>query len=121
MKAKELLDLYYKGLDQKQGWETTISESFKFIGGDMTKSEPIVGKQGYVEIIGRLSRIFEHVQVKETMIVDDKAFVIANYDWAFPNGKKINGNVAEVWKIKDGKLDELTIFFDTLTFNVNTK
>jgi len=121
MKIKELLDDYYKGLDQKRGWEISISDGFKFIGGDMTIAEPVVGKQKYVEIIGRLSRIFEHVRVQEMMVDNDKAIVIANYDWTFPNGKRINGNVAEIWKIKDDKLDELTIYFDTLTFQLNTK
>ena len=40
--------------------------------------------------------------------------MLAKYDYVFPDGKSINGGVAEVWKIKDGKLDALTIFFDTL-------
>jgi len=121
MNTKELLDAYYKGLDQKKGWDGTLSDDFSFIGGDMTKSTPIVGKQAYMEIIGRLSRLFDHLRVKEMVIEGDKAFVIANYDWMFPNGKKINGNVAEVWRVKNGKLDSLTIFFDTLTFQANSK
>ncbi len=55
------------------------------------------------------------------IIHDDQACVIENYDYIFPNGKGINGDVAAIWKVKDGKLDALTIFFDTLTFQVNTK
>ena len=121
MNTKELLDAYYKGLDQKQGWETPLSDEFKFIGGDMTKPGPVVGKKAYVEIINRLSKLFDHMHVKEMMIEDDQAFVIANYDWQFPSGKKINGNVAEIWKAKNGKLDSLTIFFDTNTFQANSK
>lgn len=55
------------------------------------------------------------------MIVDgDNACVIGNYDYQFPNGEKINGDVAEIWTAKDGKLTSLTIFFDTLTFDKNT-
>ena len=53
MTTKELLETYYKGFAQKQGWETVISDNFKFIGGDMTKTEPIVGKQAYIDIIKR--------------------------------------------------------------------
>jgi ketosteroid isomerase-like protein len=56
------------------------------------------------------------------MILDDKgACVIGNYDFVFPNGKRINGDVAEIWEIKDGKLNSLTIFFDTLNFSLNSK
>lgn len=121
MTTKELLDTYYKGFAQKQGWETVISDSFKFVGGDMTKTEPIVGKQAYIDIIKRFSRLFQNMRVKEMIIQGDGACVIGNYDYVFPNGKSINGDVAEIWKVKDNKLDALTIFFDTLTFQANTK
>ena len=121
MTAKELLDTYYKGFAQKQGWETVISDDFKFVGGDMTKTDPIIGKQAYVDIIKRFSRLFQNMRVKAMIIDDDKACVIGNYDYVFPNGKSINGDVAEIWKIENAKLSELTIFFDTLTFQENSK
>ena len=121
MTTKEILETYYKGFAQKQGWETVISDDFKFIGGDMTKTEPIVGKQAYIDIIKRFSRLFQNMRVKEMIIDGDKACVIENYDYVFPNGKNINGDVATIWKVKNDKLDALTIFFDTLTFQVNTK
>ena len=35
--------------------------------------------------------------------------------------KFIGGDVAEIWKVKNGKLDSLTIFFDTLSFEQFTK
>lgn len=87
----------------------------------MTKTTPIAGKQAYIEIIKRFSRIFENMRVKEMIIDGDQACVIENYDYVFSNGKSINGDVATIWKVKDGKLDALTIFFDTLTFQVNSK
>lgn len=117
MKTKELLETYYKGLAQKKDWDPVIADDFKFIGADMTNTTPIVGRQKYIEIIGRFSQLFTDMRVKEMIVEDDQAYVIANYDYVFPNGKNINGNVAEIWKIKDGKLDALTIFFDTLTFH----
>ncbi|TAN21712.1 MAG: nuclear transport factor 2 family protein [Chitinophagaceae bacterium] len=116
METKELLEAYYNGLNQKHGWDSVIADDFQFIGGDMTKPEPVVGKQAYIEILNRFSRLFKTMRIKEMIIDEDKAFVCANYDYVFPNGKTINGNVSEWWKVKNGKLNELTIFFDTLSF-----
>lgn len=116
MKTKELLEAYYHGLSQKNGWEAVISDDFKFIGGDMTKRDPIVGKKAYIEILQRFGKLFGNMRVKEMFIRDNDAFVVANYDYVFPGGKAVNGDVAELWKVKDGKLDELTIYFDTLSF-----
>lgn len=121
MTTKELLETYYKGFSKKQGWESVIADDFKFIGGDMTKAEPIVGKQAYIEVIKRFSQLFHNMRVKEIIVDGDKACVVGNYDYVFPNGKSINGDVAEIWKVKDGKLAALTIFFDTLTFQANSK
>ncbi len=119
--TKQLLDAYYKGFAQKQGWETIISDDFKFVGGDMTKTTPIVGKQAYIEIINRFSKLFRSMRAKEMIIDGDRGCVIENYDYIFPNGKSINGDVATIWKVKNSKLDALTVFFDTLTFQVNSK
>ena len=122
MTTKELLETYYKSFAQKQkGWETVLSDNFKFVGGDMTKTIPIVGKGGYIEVIKRFSQAFKSMRVKEMVVEGDTACVIGNYDFVFPNGKSVNGDVAEIWKIKDDKLDALTIFFYTLTFQANAK
>jgi ketosteroid isomerase-like protein len=121
MNTKELLDIYYKGFAMKSGWEEVIADDFKFIGGDMTKTEPVIGKAAYIEVINRFSKLFKSMRVKEMIIDGDSACVIGNYDYEFPVGKKINGDVAEIWKVKNGKLDSLTIFFDTLSFERFTK
>ena len=58
VETKQLLEIYYSGLARKQGWEAVISDDFKFVGGDMTKNTPIVGKANYIAIIDRFSRLF---------------------------------------------------------------
>ncbi|MEZ2442929.1 nuclear transport factor 2 family protein [Chitinophaga sp. RCC_12] len=115
--TKQLLEIYYNGFARKEGWEAVISDDFKFTGGDMTKTTPAVGKAAYIEVIKRFSRAFKTMRVKEMIIDGENACVIGNYDFIFPDGTSINGDVAEIWKAKNGKLDALTIFFDTLTFD----
>lgn len=118
--TKELLETYYKAFAQKQGWEVVIADDFKYTGGDMTKTVPTVGKTAYIEVIKRFSRVFQTMRVKQMIIEGENACVIGNYDFKFPNGVSLNGDVAEIWKAKNGKLDSLTIFFDSLTFDKNT-
>jgi hypothetical protein len=118
--TKQLLETYYQGFAQKEGWELVLSDDFKFIGGDMTKTIPIVGKAAYIEVVKRFSRIVQAMRVKEMIIEKENACVIGNYDYKFPNGVSLNGDVAEIWKAKNEKLDSLTIFFDSLTFDKNT-
>jgi ketosteroid isomerase-like protein len=118
---KQLLETYYKGFAAKSDWEGVIAEDFRFTGGDMTNPAPVLGKQAYIQVIQRFSRVFSAMRVKEMVIGDSQACVVGNYDFKFPNGKEINGNVAEVWTAENGKLQSLTIYFDTLTFATNTR
>jgi ketosteroid isomerase-like protein len=119
--TKQLLDSYYTGFAAKGNWEHTIADDFQYVGGDMTNTQPVVGKQAYVEIIKRFSQRFQGMRVKQMVIEGDKASVIGNYDFEFPNGQKINGDVSENWTVKNGKLQSLTLYFDTLTFMTNLK
>ena len=119
--TKQLLEMYYKGFAEKANWESVIADDFEYVGGDMNNIKPIVGKKAYVEIIKRFSQRFEAMRVKQMIVEGDKASVIGNYDFQFPNGFKINGNVSENWTVKNGKLQSLTLYFDTLTFMTNLK
>ena len=119
--TKQLLDNYYKGFAEKANWEDTIADDFQYVGGDMTNTQPVVGKQAYIEIIKRFSQRFQAMRVKHMIIEGDKASVIGNYDFQFPNVQRINGNVSENWTVKNGKLQSLTLYFDTLTFMTNLK
>ena len=118
---QQLLETYYKCFAEKSNWDSVIADDFQYTGGDMTKTEPLIGRQAYIEVIKRFSQVFTAMRVKELIIQGDNACVIGNYDLRFPNGQEINGNVAELWTAKNSKLQSLTIYFDTLTFANNTK
>lgn len=117
--TKQLLETYYKGFAQKEGWESVIADNFRYTGGNMSAT-PLTGKAAYIEVIKRFSRVFQSMRVKQMIVDGENASVIGNYDFKFPNGETINGDVSEIWTAKNGKLDSLTIFFDTLTFDKNT-
>ena len=119
--TRQLLEKYYKGFAEKANWESAIADDFEYVGGDMNNIKPIVGKQAYIEIIKRFSQRFEAMRVKQMIVEGNKASVIGNYEFLFPNGVKLNGNVSENWTVKNGKLQSLTLYFDTLTFMTNMK
>jgi ketosteroid isomerase-like protein len=122
MTSEELLDSYYHGLARKTGWDSVLAEDFEFVGGhNMTKPAPAIGKSAYQTVIDRFSRIFTAMRVKDRLVAQDRAYVLANYDYVFPNGRTANGDVLEVWKIRNDKLAALAIFFDTSAFETLTK
>jgi len=122
MTPEELLDAYYHGLAGKTGWDSVLAEDFEFVGGyNMTKPAPAIGKLAYQTVIDRFSHVFTAMRVKDRLVAKDRAYVLANYEYAFPNGRTANGDVLEVWKIRNGELAALTIFFDTAAFETLAK
>jgi len=98
-----------------------VANDFQYFGGDMTKTELFIGKQAYIEVIKQFSQVFTAMRVKQVIVEGNTGCVIENYDLKFPNGQELNGNVAELWTTKNGKLQSLIIYFDTLTFANKTK
>ncbi|MBI1223455.1 MAG: nuclear transport factor 2 family protein [Bacteroidetes bacterium] len=114
------MDIYYQGFAKKSGWESVISDDFIFIADNMEKADVNNGKETYLRIIQRFSKLYHNLRIKKMILDDTNAGVIVYYDYIFPNGKAISGDVAEFWTAKDGKLSSLHIYFDTLTFDRNT-
>jgi ketosteroid isomerase-like protein len=121
MSIKELLEVYYQAFSAKSDFGSVLADDFEYTGGDMSNPRTLVGKAAYIEVINRFSQLFKSMKVEKMIIQKESACVIGNYDFIFPNGKHINGNVAEIWAAENGKLKSLTIYFDTLTFANNSK
>ena len=52
------------------------------------------------------------------MVVEGgRAFALVNYDLVSPKGRTLSCDVAEFWKLKEGKLDSIAIYFDTTAFS----
>jgi len=117
MNTQELLKVYYQGLAQNSGWESVLAEDFRFIGGDMTNRTPLVGREAYRRVIQRLSGRYTGLRMVKAFVDGDQAMVLVDYDWSFPGGVKVTGPVAEKWLVENGRLQELTIYFDTLSFD----
>ena len=74
--TRKLLEAYYTGFAAKASWEDTIADDFQYIGGDMNNTQPVVGKQAYIDIIKRFSQRFQSMRVKQMIIDGDQASVI---------------------------------------------
>lgn len=117
MSIASLLERYYARLKEPVACAELLADDFAFVGGDMTKPEPIVGRQAYVAILSRLAPLFTDVRVEQMFVDGNRAAVVARYDWTFPRAVLVPGSVAEFWTVKDDRLQQLTIFFDTGTFD----
>jgi hypothetical protein len=90
MTTKELLDEYFRGQAKNSGWEHLIADDFRFLGGRNMTEPPVLGKAGFIKVMTNFHNLFTAMRVKDQVVDGDRAYVLTNYDFSFPNGKKAN-------------------------------
>lgn len=114
MTTKEIVLAYYEGIAAKSGWETLLSEEITFTDPPLKISAD--GKEAFINSLNQFLRVVKTVRVKKMITENNNAFVLANYHLVSPKGNSLNLDVAEIWEVNQGKLNSLTIYFDTPAF-----
>jgi ketosteroid isomerase-like protein len=112
MSTKETIERYFKGLNEKKGWEGSIADDMIFVGAT-TKTK---GREAYVQTTLGFLKVVTGVRVSNLIVEGGNACVEAHYDIVSPKGNASVCKVAEIFTVKDGQIGSSTIFFDTAAF-----
>jgi len=115
MTTQEILQNFYDSLGNKNdGWQKHLAEDVKF--SDASKKLHAEGKGAFIQSFTSFLRAVENVQLKQMIIEGASACAVVGYNYVSPSGEKLHQDDAEVWKIVDGKIYSLTIYFDITEF-----
>lgn len=106
-----LLNAYYKALLSKGDWHSMLTDDILLTG---TVAKESKGKDAFVS--NNFFKMIKSLKIKQMIVESQAACVIVDYNLASPKGNSFSSEVAEIWKIKDGKLASLAIYFDTAAF-----
>ena len=109
--TSKILKKYYDGLSTKGDWHSMLSQEILLTG---TIAKETKGKELFVN--NNFFKMVKALNVKQMIIENENACALVSYDLASPKGNNFSSDVAEIWKVKDGKLVSLAIFFDTAAF-----
>jgi ketosteroid isomerase-like protein len=110
--TRVLLNKYYEAVARKGNWQSLLSENFLLTGSVAKETR---GRDAYVNL--GFWKLVKSLRVKEMIVEGDNAFALISYDLVSPKGSPFSSDVAEFWKVKDGSLDSIAIYFDTAAFN----
>ncbi len=111
MTIKEVIQNFYHGLAQKNdAWQENLSENIHF--SDASKKLQAEGKPAFIQSFNRFLQGLEKVQLKELIIEGSDACAVVGYDYISPKGNRLHQEDAEVWKVVEGNIVELRIYFD---------
>ncbi len=115
MPVREIVQSFYDSLARKDNvWQEHLSENVVF--SDASKKLYAEGKNAFIQSFNSFLRAVEKVQPKQLIVEGANACAVVSYDYVSPKGEKLHQDDAEVWKVVDGEIEALTIYFDITEF-----
>jgi hypothetical protein len=115
MTTKDTIHGYFDCLKQKKGWESFLSDSMIFTNFT-SPIKQVIGKDEYIESTKRFYSMIISVDVKDLMIEGEKACALTHYELQPPIGNTFSSDVAEIFTVRNGKIDSFAIYFDGTPF-----
>jgi hypothetical protein len=115
MSTKEILQDYFNALREKRAWDSFLADNMTFTSF-VVPIKQVTGKGAYIESTKRFFSMIVAIEVRDMIIEGNQACVLTRYEIKPPHGNSFNSNVAEVFTLRDSKIDSLAIYFDTSPF-----
>ena len=115
MAAADIIRNFYESLAQKtDAWQRDLAEDVVF--ADASNRLRAEGRDAFIQSFTGFLRAVERVQLQQLIVDGTDAAAVVSYDYVSPSGGRLHQDDAEVWKIVDGKIAALTIYFDITEF-----
>ena len=115
MMTKDTIQGYFASLKQKSGWETFLADGMAFTSF-VSPIKQVSGKGAYLESTKRFFSMITAVEIRDLIVEGDRACALTRYELQPPGGPAFDSHVAEVFRVRDGKIASLDIYFDSAPF-----
>ena len=115
MTTQTTLRGYFDALQQNDGWQDYLADDMVFTRFTIPL-KTVNGRENYVQSTRGFYSMIVSVEVKELIVSGDKACVLTHYELQPPIGDAFTSDVAEIFTVRDGKIDSFSIYFDNTPF-----
>ncbi|SRR5258708_366198 len=117
MATAAIIRNFYESLAQKtEAWQRDLAAAVIF--ADASKMLHAEGRDAFIQSFTGFLRAVEQVRLQKLIVDGDDAAAVVSYDYVSPGGGQLHQDDAEIWKIIDGKIAALTIYFDITEFRI---
>lgn len=115
MAPQQIVRKFYESVGQKtDAWQQDLAEDVVF--ADASGRLHAEGRAGFIQAFTPFIRSVERISLKQLIVEGPDACAVVSYDYLSPTGGRLHQDDAEVWKVVDGKIAALTIYFDITEF-----
>jgi ketosteroid isomerase-like protein len=115
MTTKETLEAYFSGLEQKKDWHSFLADDMTFTSFT-SPPKRLRGRAAYLESTRRFFAMITTMTLKELIVDGERACALSHYELQPPGGSAFGSDVAEVFRVKAGKITSFDIYFDTAPY-----
>jgi len=115
MTTKETIESYFSSLKQKTGWDSFLADDMTF-ESFTSPIKRLTGREKYLEATRRFYSMIGSMEVREMFVDGEKACALTHYELRPPQGTAFESDVAEVFTVRNGKIDSFAIYFDSAPF-----
>jgi ketosteroid isomerase-like protein len=106
---------YFNHLKNGVGWESFLADDMVFTSFT-TPVKRVTGRAAYLESTKRFYSMIRGLEVCKVIVDRDYACALTRYELQPPAGPLFQSNVAEVFRVRDGKIASFDIYFDSSPF-----
>lgn len=114
MTTRNVITSYFKLLERKTGWDVLLADHVVFTSFT-SPNQRLSGKETFLEATRRFYSSIQSFEVKSLLVEGSNACALTRYQLQGPVGT-FASDVAEIYSVRDGKIDSLGIYFDSAPF-----
>jgi ketosteroid isomerase-like protein len=115
MTTRDTIEAYFSSLALRKGWESFLSEEVSFTSFT-SPIKQVSGRAAFLEATKRFYSMITAVEVRDLLVDGDKACAFTTYQLQPPGGPAFRSDVAELFTVRDGKIEFFDIYFDSSPF-----
>ena len=115
MTTRDTIQGYFDSLRKKGRWEAFLSDEIQFTSFT-SPIKRVAGRGAYLEATKRFYSMIKAMEITGILVDGDKACVLTRYELQPPGGPAFESHVAEVFEVRDGKIESFAIYFDSAPF-----
>ena len=110
--TRDVVQGYFRALQQKDGWESLLADDLAFTSY-ASPNKRLSGKAAYLESTKRFFAMVSSVEVRSLIVDGATACALTRYELQPPRGARFQSDVAEIFTVREGKIDSFGIYFDS--------
>jgi|SRR5579859_405995 len=115
METRDVVRGFYDGLARRDdSWQQNLAEDVVF--ADASGTLKARGRDAFVQSFTPFLRGVTSVELKQLVVEGSAAAAVVGYEYVNSKGERLHQDDAEVWRVENGEVLALTIYFDITEF-----